>query len=76
MVVGAAPMKHKGAPSRAARSCIRRLTAISFMPAGSAARSPTRSAPGISSNKASMLSTPMAASMARMSSSVCGMNGI
>ncbi len=59
-----------------ARSCIRRVTSISLRPSGTCVSLPARSSAGISSNRSSIDLTPMPFSIALMSASVCGINGM
>ena len=60
-----------------ARSFISRVTSISLRPSGRASSLPAAfRCAGISSNRSSMLSAPMASSMARTSSGVWGIYGI
>src|SRR6185503_13304223 len=69
-------MKLSAMPSFCARSCIRREISISGRPSGTSVSLPQRSSAGISSNRSSIFLAPMAASMSRMSASVCGTKGI
>jgi hypothetical protein len=67
-------MKLSSRPSAAARSSISRPTSISE--ARPNPPSFARNSAGISSNSASVVGAPIASSMSRTSSAVCGMKGI
>ena len=59
-----------------ARACISRVIPCSLSASGSPVSGRARSDAGISSHRDSMSATPIASSMSRISSSVCGMNGM